>query len=156
MPIVSLEQLPLIPAVLYLINPISALAAGYSLRSIWDMFLLSSFYYATAKKDVTKQPTATGAKCAFFLAIAAYADVAYIVFLVPVLLWRGLWLRRDCHCHNDWKTVLLLFAAYFGGFQLLTHYGIGGDAIDRLLPNVAFVELDESGSFTGPNIGLHW
>lgn len=156
-PIMSLQQLPLIPSTLYLINPISIFAAGHSLRSIWDMFLLTSFYYATSKKKGVNQPT--GAKCAFFLALATYADVAYIVFLVPVLLWRGL--LRDVSvdmggCHSDWKIVLILYAAYYSGLQLLTVYAMEGNAIDRLLPNVAFVELDESGSFTGPNIGLHW
>jgi hypothetical protein len=173
-PILSPHQLPLLASILYLINPISILAASQSLRSLWDTLLLLSLYYATSpirqgRNDATNQrSTPTGAKCAYFLALATYADVAYAAFLVPVLLWRGLWRderptlrgrRRAC----DWKRVLMLYLVYYGAFHGMALCLLGQDGmmyrkimVKTIMPNVAFVEMDESGSFAGPSMGLHW
>lgn len=173
-PILSPHQLPILASILYLINPIAILAASQSLRSLWDMLLLLSLYYATSPirqgwADATNQRrTPTGAKCAFYLALATYADVAYAAFLVPVLLWRGMWRderptlrgrRRAC----DWKRVFVLYLVYYGALHGMAFSLVGQDGmvyrkimVKTILPNVAFVELDESGSFPGPSMGLHW
>jgi hypothetical protein len=159
-PILLLQQLPTLSSTLYLINPISALAASNSLRSLWDMLLLISIYYAVSpisKSNETNTRNPTGAKCAFFLAFAAYFDVAYAVFLLPILLWRGLWRDKvdSCYC-NDWKTVLVLFVVYYGALQAMPMYVAKGEMTETLLLNLAFLEQDESGSYAGPNMGLHW
>jgi hypothetical protein len=161
--IISLQQLPLIASTVYILNPISAMAAAHSVRGIWDMFLLISFYFATLSMEgATTSYYPTGGKCAFFLVLATLVDVAYGVFLIPILLWRGLWRDDDVikstssGCHCDWKIVLGLFVAYYAGFQILILYATNGELIGRLMPNLAFVEIDASGSFSGPNIGLHW
>ena len=157
--ILSIQQVPIITSTLYLLNPISALAAMRSTRSLWDMLMLVSFHYAVApiiQDDTTSGKT--GAKCAFFLSLATYFDTVYAVFLVPILIWRGLCrnqsLEKDRHC--DWKVVLVLFSTYYGMMQLISMYATKEGPIKRVLANLAFVELDESGSFSGPNIGLHW
>ena len=158
-PILSIQQMPVIASALYLLNPVSALAAMKSLRSLWDMLLLISFYYAVHPiLNVGTNSSKTGAKCAFFLSLAAYFDIAYGVFLVPILIWRGLCgnqsLEKSRHC--DWKVVLVLFSTYYCMLQLISMYATKEGLMKRVLPNLAFVELDESGSFYGPNIGLHW
>ena len=35
-------------------------------------------------------------------------------------------------------------------------YFVEGGMLEKLSLNVSFLELDESGSYAGPNIGLHW
>jgi hypothetical protein len=160
-PIMSLQQLPLLSSVLYLVNPISILAAPNSFRSLWDMLLLLALYYASFGNNVTN--TKTGAKCAFFLALATYVDAYYAVFLVPILLWRGLLERKKKSLCNDWKRVMILFVAYYGALHGLAFCSMGGNGLKykkilvrTLLPNVAFVEEDTSGSYAGPSMGVHW
>ena len=95
-PIIRLDQLPLIAAILYFCNPISMLAnATGSIRSLYDAILLISFYYATLQPTtITKEgipmkvPSAT--KVSICLALVTYADTGYCMFLLPILLWRGL------------------------------------------------------------------
>eukprot|EP00804_Cyclotella_cryptica_P017029 CCRYP_003281-RA/>CCRYP_003281-RA protein AED:0.10 eAED:0.10 QI:315/1/1/1/1/1/3/44/640 len=172
-PILSPHQLPLLTSVLYLLNPITILTASQSLRSLWDMLLLLSLSYATSPipsiiMDASNpRGHPTGAKCAFCLALASYVDIAYGVFLIPVLLWRGLHRddgrrllrRRQC----DWKRVGMLFFVYYVALHGMAFGWMGWDGrryrealVKTVMPNVAFVEVDESGSFAGPSMGLHW
>ena len=128
----------------------------------------------------TKNPSAS--KSAIWLAVATYVDVAYGVFLLPVLLSRGLFSHphsssgnkavssRKRHqtnflreFHHDWKIVLTLYIIYLGSLHFLASLLVGGGwnaykkvMIRTILPNVAFVEQDKSGSFPGPSMGLHW
>ena len=159
-PIISLQQLPIIPSILYLINPISVLSANRSLRSVYDMFLLLSIYYATSPirtiNNATSRRTKSGAKCALFLALATQLDVAYGVFLIPILLWRGAFRDPSPREHSDWGIVLVLSAAYYLALYVLRLYFVEGGMLEKLLQNVSLLELDESGSYAGPNIGLHW
>ena len=157
--ILSLQQLPFVISTIYLSNPISILAATHSLRSVWDMFLLISLYYTTSPilNDEASNQRPTGAKCGFFLALATYADVAYGVFIIPILLWRGLTKQQSERCpSNNWKAILILFVVYYGSLQVLATYIFEESTVKRIVPNVTFVELDDSGSYYGPNIGLHW
>lgn len=174
--IITLEQLPLIASALYFCNPISMLAnATGSIRSLYDVILLLSFYYATMKPigiskegSPIKVPSAT--KVALALALATYADTGYAMFLLPILLWRGLNQAapsgpRDIFIaqHRDWKTVFVLYFIYSVGLHYFASLLVGGDRdvyrnvmIQTMLPNIAFVQLDDSGSVPGPCMGLHW
>ena len=173
--ILELDQIPTIASVLYFCNPISVLAnATGSIRSLWDALLLLSFYFATMTPvAITKEgipikiPSAT--KAALSLALVTYADVGYSVFLFPILLWRGLVTGgqspsslQKAH-HRDWKIVLTLYILYLGGLHFLASLLVGGESgaytkvmVQTMLPNVAFVQQDESGSVPGPSMGLHW
>lgn len=159
-PIISMQQLPVIPSILYLINPISVLSANHSLRSVNDMFLLLSIYYATSPirtiNNATSRRSKTGAKCALFLAAATHANMANGVFLIPILLWRGAFKDPSLREHNDWGIVSVLYAAYYLLMYVMGLYFVEGGMLEKLLLNVSFLELDESGSYAGPNIGLHW
>jgi len=174
-PIIRLDQLPLIAAVLYFCNPISMLAnATGSIRSLYDAILLIFFYYATlqpikiSKEGIPmKIPSAT--KASICLALVTYADTGYCMFLLPVLLWRGLFKDSSALVsiqraqHHDWKTVLCLYILYLGGLHFLASLLVGGDLseyktvmIQTILPNIAFVQQDDSGSVPGPCLGVHW
>jgi len=173
-PIIRLDQLPLIAAVLYFCNPISMLAnATGSIRSLYDVILLISFYYATLQPIISKEgipmkiPSAT--KASICLALVTYADTGYCMFLLPILLWRGLFKDSSAPVsiqraqHHDWKTVLCLYSLYLGGLHFLASLLVGGDLsvyrsvmIQTILPNIAFVQQDDSGSVPGPCLGVHW
>jgi len=65
--------------------------------------------------------------------------------------------------HRDWKMVVLLFLFYFGGMHYFASMLVGGSTgtygkvmIQTMLPNLAFVQQDGSGSVPGPSMGLHW
>jgi len=174
-PIIALIQIPIVTCILYYCNPISMLAnATGSIRSLWDALLLLSFYYATMPPTrITKEgipikvPSAT--KAAISLALATYADAGYAVFLLPVLLWRGLvrcaqtppTIKRAQH--QDWKMLLALYIFYLAGLHYFASLLVGGESreyikvmVQTILPNVAFVQQDGSGSVPGPSMGLHW
>jgi len=176
-PILTLDKLSIVSALLYYCNPISMLAnATGSIRSIWDALLLLSFYYATMPPTkITKEgipikiPSAT--KAILSLALATYADVGYGVFLLPILLWRGLLLGDSANTratirrgqHRDWKMVIVLYLFYLGGMHFFASLLVGGELstyrkvmVQTMLPNVAFVQQDGSGSVPGPSMGLHW
>jgi len=174
-PIIRLDQLPLIAAILYYCNPISMLAnATGSIRSLYDAILLISFYYATLKTTIlTKEgipmkiPSTT--KVSICLALVTYADTGYCMFLLPILLWRGLFKDASAPVsiqraqHHDWKMVLCLYFLYLGGLHFLASLLVGGDLtfyravmIRTILPNIAFVQQDDSGSVPGPCLGVHW
>ena len=175
-PLLSLNQLPIVASLLYFSNPISMLAnATGSLRSLWDSFMLLSFYFATippnkiSKEGIPmKIPSAT--LVAVFLCLATYADVSYAAFLLPILLWRGLFLCGRAEGttfqrlqHRDWKQVLVLFIVHLGGLHYFASLLVGGDSssyrrvlVSTVLPSIAFVQQDFSGSVPGPSMGLHW
>ena len=174
-PIIRLDQLPLIAAVLYFCNPISMLAnATGSIRSLYDAISLISFYYATLQPTILttegipmKVPSAT--KLSIYLAIVTYADTGYCMFLLPILLWRGLFKDASAPVsiqraqHHDWKMVLCLYFLYLGGLHFLASLLVGGDLnvyravmVQTILPNIAFVQQDDSGSVPGPCLGVHW
>jgi hypothetical protein len=175
-PLLSLHQLPIVASLLYFSNPISMLANAIgSLRGLWDSFMLLSFYYATippikiSKGGLPiKIPSAT--MTAVSMCMATYADVGYAAFLLPILLWRGLFscgkaggatlLRLQ---HRDWKQVLVLYIVHLGGLHYFASLLVGGDfsayrkvLASTVLPNIAFVQKDFSGSVPGPSMGLHW
>ncbi len=171
-PILVLDQLPIIASLCYFGNPISMLAnATGSLRSLWDSFLLLSFYYATmpvaekSKGGISKHiPSAT--KVSIFLALATYADAGYAVCTIPILLWRGL-LNTPTSIskaqHNDWKSILALCILHLGGLHYFASLLVGGGRssyervlVQTILPNVAFIQQDCSGTVPGPSMGLHW
>ena len=169
--ILTLQLVPLVASIVYFSNPISMIAnATGSLRSLWDALLLLSLYYATLPPTTLtkegapiKRPSAS--KSALSLALATYVDLAYAVFLLPILLWRGSLSEKPSQVnqHHDWKTVLVLFLSYLGGLHLLASALVGGDwneykqvMLQTVLPNVSFVEQDSSGSVPGPCMGLHW
>jgi hypothetical protein len=175
-PLLSLNQLPIVASLLYISNPISMLAnASGSLRSIWDSCMLVSFYYATIPPTKTskegvpiKIPSAT--MVAVALCMATYADVGYATFLLPILLWRGLFscgkakgTTIERAQHRDWKQVLALFIVYLSGLHYFASLLVGGGSTAyrqvlarTVLPNIAFVQQDFSGSVPGPSMGLHW
>lgn len=174
-PILTLDQFPIVTSLLYFCNPISMLAnATGSLRSLWDALMLLSFYYATMPPtSITKEgipikiPSAT--KAAISLALATYADAGYAVFLLPILLWRGLFRCAQSTAaikrteHHDWKMFLALYILYSAGLHYFASLLVGGDSsvyrkvmVQTMLPNVAFVQQDDSGSVPGPSMGLHW
>ena len=171
-PLLLLDQVPIIASLCYFGNPISMLAnATGTLRSLWDALLLLSLYYSTmpvtdlAKEGVSnKIPSAT--KVAMFLALATYADAGYAMFLFPILLWRGLLQSPTLISkaqHYDWKSVLLLYILHLGGLHYFASLLVGDGPsaykkvlVQTILPNVAFVQQDSSGSVPGPSMGLHW
>ena len=179
-PILTLEQIPLLVSLLYFSNPVSIIA-NYtgSLRGIWDALALMSLYYATKpsstiSKEGIPMKVKSVSSTATFLALATYVDVGYAVFLVPILLWRGM-MSRGHHQqqqsslkyqrgqHNDWKAVLSLYLCYLISLHCLASLLVGGNSneymsvmIQTMLPNVAFVDQDKSGSVPGPSMGLHW
>ncbi|KAL9188289.1 hypothetical protein ACHAXT_006667 [Thalassiosira profunda] len=174
-PILTLDQLPAIAAVSYFCNPVSMMAnAGGSTRTLWDTLMLLSLYYATTPPAGTtkegipsKIPSAT--KAALSLAVATYADVGYGIFILPILVWRGFLgdkqksAARKRGRHGDWRMVLVLFLSCTGGLHFLASLLVGGEpgayrkvVIQTMLRNVAFVQLDDSGSVSGPSMGLHW
>ena len=174
-PIIRLDQLPLIAAILYFCNPISMLAnATGSIRSLYDAILLISFYYATLQPiKITKEgipmkvPSAT--KLSICLALVTYADTGYCMFLLPILLWRGLFKDESAPVsiqraqHHDWKMVLCLYFLYLGGLHFLASLLVGGYwsvyrsvMTQTILPNIAFIQQDDSGSVPGPCLGVHW
>ena len=170
-PLLVLEQLPIVASLFYIGNPISMLAnATGSLRSLWDSLLLLSFYYATMPVTVISKngipnnnPTAT--MLAMLLALATYVDPGYAMFMFPILLWRGLSQSSTSSKtqHYDWKLVLLLYTLHLGGLHYFASLLVGGGPkaysnvmIQTILPNVAFVQQDSSGSVPGPSMGLHW
>lgn len=171
-PILLLDQLPIIASLCYFGNPISMLAnASGSLRSLWDSFLLLSLYYATipvvdvSKNGISKNtPSAT--KVSLFLALASYVDAGYVMFLFPILLWRGLLhtsMSTSITQHKDWNSVLLLYIVQLGGLHYLASFLVSDGQsmyakvmIQTVLPNVAFVQKDGSGAVPGPSMGLHW
>ena len=174
-PIINMDQLPIITSLIYFCNPVSMLAnATGSLRSLWDAILLLSFYYATmqpttiSKEGIPmKIPSAT--KVSICLALATYADVGYAIFILPILLWRGLYQGVSTPTaipraqHHDWKTVLAIYFACLVGLHYFASILVGGELsayrkvmVQTMLPNVAFVQQDESGSVPGPCMGLHW
>ncbi|KAL3810524.1 hypothetical protein ACHAXA_009448 [Cyclostephanos tholiformis] len=172
-PLLSLNHFPIVAALSYFSNPISMVAnATGSLRGLWDSLLLISFYYATIppakiskEGDMIKIPSAT--MVAVPLCMATYADAAYAAFLLPILLWRGLFLsgksNGESEQHRDWKKVLVLFVVCLVGLHYFASLLVGGDGsayrnvlTRTVLPNVAFVQQDFSGSVPGPSMGLHW
>lgn len=175
-PLILLNQLPLVVAVLYFCNPMSIIAnANGSLRGLWDLFMLLSFYYATmSSTTISKEGIPTKVKSAtmvaFYLSIAIYADAGYVAFIVPILLWRGLCVPTNTTSttfqrtpSRDWKLVFVLFIVSTAGLHYLASLLVGGDIsayrpvlIQTILPNVAFVQQDGSGSVPGPSMGLHW
>lgn len=179
-PFLSVEQLPLLTALLYFFNPISAISNSVgSLRGIWDaLFLLSLQYSASAPFTLTREgipiKVPSASKTALFLALGTYADVAYAMFLMPILLCRGFWSSESAPTDKmkknfqrglarDWKTILGLYLFYLGCLHLLASILVGGNwneygkvVLQSSLPNVAFLEQDGSGSYPGPNMGLHW
>ena len=172
-PMLSLDQIPIIASTCYFFNPVSMIANSIgSLRSLWDALLLISMYYATRPatrlaSDGAPVKVPTASKLAISLALASYADVGYAVFLLPVLLWRGLCgdVERSIATRQarDWRTVLVLFAAYLGTMHYFASLLVGGDLgsykqvlRQTALRDVAFVQLDSSGSVPGPSMGLHW
>jgi phosphatidylinositol glycan class U len=175
-PLILINDLPLVVAVLYYCNPISIIAnANGSLRGLWDSFILISFYYATMPSiNISKEGVPTKVKSAtmvaLYLSVAIYADVGYVAFMVPILLWRGLCASTKTKGttfqrtqHFDWKLVYVLFIISTGALHYLASLLVGGDSsayktvlIQTVLPNVAFVQQDGSGSVPGPSMGLHW
>lgn len=175
-PLILLNQLPLVVAVLYFCNPMSIVAnANGSLRGLWDSFMLLSFYYATMPSTtISKEGIPTKVKSAtmvaFNLSIAIYADAGYVAFIVPILLWRGICVPTKTTStafqrtlSRDWKLVFVLFIVSTVGLHYLASLLVGGDIsayrpvlIQTILPNVAFVQQDGSGSVPGPSMGLHW
>ena len=170
-PILTLKQIPLLVSLLYFSNPISMIAnCTGSLRSLWDALALVSLYYATKPSHtISKEGIPIKIKSmsstAAFLALATYVDVGYATFLVPILLWRGMW-RGHSHYkgqNNDWQGLLTLYICSLGGLHYLTSLLLGGGSDEykrvmaqTILPNVAFLEQDASGSVPGPSMGLHW
>eukprot|EP00985_Skeletonema_marinoi_P025667 scaffold19079_cov96-Skeletonema_marinoi.AAC.1 len=176
-PILTLEQVPLLVSLLYFSNPVSMIANSTgSLRSIWDALALTSLYYATKPSSTLSKEgipikVKSVSSTATFLALATYADVGYAMFLVPILLWRGMLrghqqkssLKYQRGQHNDWKTVLSLYLCYLIGLHCLASLLVGGNSNEyknvmtqTMLPSVAFVDQDQSGSVPGPSMGLHW
>jgi hypothetical protein len=171
-PLLLLDQVPIIASLCYFCNPISMLAnATGSLRSLWDSLLLLSFYYSTmpvtdlsTEGVSSKIPSDT--KVAIFLALVTYADAGYSMFLFPILLLRGLLQSptlRSTAQHHDWKSVLLLYIVLLAGLHFFASLLVGGGPsayktvlAQTMLPNVAFVQQDSSGSVPGPSMGLHW
>ena len=174
-PVIIVDQVPIITSLIYFCNPVSMLAnATGSLRSLWDAILLLSFYYATMQPTTVSKvgmpmriPYAT--KVSVCLALATYADVGYAMFILPILLWRGLYqgvskpttIQRAQH--HDWKTVLAIYVACLVGMHYFASLLVGGELnayrkvmVQTMLPNVAFVQQDDSGSVPGPCMGLHW
>jgi len=178
-PILTLDQVPLIVSLLYFSNPVSMIA-NYtgSLRSLWDALALISLYYATKPPSTISNEgipikVKSVSSTAAFLALATYVDVGYVVFLVPILLWRGMMrghkkqqhssLKHQRGQNNDWKAVLSLYISYLIGLHFLASLLVGGNSSEyksvmtqTILPNVAFVDQDKSGSVPGPSMGLHW
>jgi len=179
-PFLYIQQLPMLTALLYFFNPISAIANSVgSLRGIWDAFFLLSLQYAastpfTLTKEGIPNKVPSASKTALCLAFVTYADMAYAMFLMPILLWRG-FLRSEpfptdkskktfqSGLARDWKTVLGLYVFYLACLHLLASSLVGGDwneygkvVLQSTLPNIAFLEQDGSGSYSGPNMGLHW
>ena len=169
----SLDQIPIIASTCYFCNPVSIIANSIgSLRSLWDALLLISMYYATRPatrlaSDGAPVKVPTASKLAISLALASYADVGYAVFLLPILLWRGMFVDMDrsiaTRQGRDWRTVLVLFGAYLGTMHYFSSLLVGGDLgsytqvlRQTALRDVAFVQLDNSGSVPGPSMGLHW
>ena len=175
-PLIVINQLPLVVAVLYFCNPISIIAiTNGSLRGLWDSFMLLSFYYATMPSiTISKEGVPTKVKSstmvAFNLSIALYADAGYVAFIMPILLWRGLCASTTTNSttfqrthHRDWKRVLVLFIVSTAGLHYLASLLVGGDSsayrrvlVQTILPNVAFVQQNGSGTVPGPSMGLHW
>jgi len=181
-PILTLDQVPLLVSLLYFSNPLSMIANHTgSLRSLWDALVLISLYYATKpSRTISKEGIPIKVKSvsstATFLALATYADVGYVVFLVPILLWRGMMSghpkqqqRQSSLKHqrgqinDDWKAVLSLYISYLIGLHCLASLLVGGSSneyksvlVQTMLPNVAYVDQDKSGSVPGPSMGLHW
>mmetsp|Transcript_8789 Transcript_8789/g.21333 ORF Transcript_8789/g.21333 Transcript_8789/m.21333 type:complete len:655 (+) Transcript_8789:61-2025(+) len=173
-PIIAMGQLPIVTCVVYYCNPISMFAnATGSMRSLWDALMLLSLYYSTmpptslSKEGIRiKDPSAT--KTAISLAFATYADTGYAVFLLPILLWRGLFRFARSPAiqkaqHNDWKLLLALYVFYLAGLHYFSSLLVGGVysvyikvIVQTMLPNIAFVQQDGSGSVPGPSMGLHW
>ena len=172
--ILTPQQLPLIAALFYFINPIAMIANAIgSLRGVWDaLFLLSLYYAVTSPVKMTKEGIPTkipsASKSAFCLALATYVDVAYGMFILPILLWRGILPARQAKkiqrdLHRDWKSFICLYAFHLICLHILASVLVGGDwttyrkvMLRTILPNVAFLEQDESGSVPGPSMGLHW
>ena len=179
-PLLSLYHLPIVSSISYFINPISMIANAFgSMRGLYDSLLLISLYHATMPRTMTSRDGGVGADIvipsatmlAFPLCVAAYADIAYAAFLLPISLWRGLAApsssgttsgRSDVY-HRDWKVVLGLFVVCFAIMHYLASLLVGGDItaygnvlIRTILPNIAFVQQDLSGSVPGPSMGLHW
>lgn len=177
-PILLLDQLPIIASLCYFGNPISMLAnAAGSLRSLWDSFLLLSLYYATipvveVSKNVISKNIPSATKVSLFLALSSYVDAGYVMFLFPILLWRGLLhtsmstsiaQHTSITQHKDWKSVLLLYMLQLGGLHYLASILVSDGQsmyakvlIQTVLPNVAFIQNDSSGAVPGPSMGLHW
>lgn len=176
-PILTLDQVPLLVSLLYFSNPVSMIAnCTGSLRSIWDALALTSLYYATKPSSKTSKEgipikVKSASSAAAFLALVTYVDVGYAMLLVPILLWRGMLrdqkqkssLKSQRGQNNDWKAVLILYICYTTCLHFLASLLVGGDSneyksvmIQTMLPNVAFVDQDQSGSLPGPSMGLHW
>ena len=175
--VLTLKQVPLLVSLLYFSNPVSMIANSTgSLRSLWDALAIVSLYYATkASHTITKEGIPIKIKSlsstAAFLALATYVDVGYTIFLVPILLWRGMWRggyeeldwKYQRGQNNDWQTLLTLYICFLAGLHYLASLLLGGNSdeyksvmIQTMLPNIAFLEQDTSGSVPGPSMGLHW
>eukprot|EP00574_Skeletonema_japonicum_P009606 CAMPEP_0201737540 /NCGR_PEP_ID=MMETSP0593-20130828/42634_1 /ASSEMBLY_ACC=CAM_ASM_000672 /TAXON_ID=267983 /ORGANISM="Skeletonema japonicum, Strain CCMP2506" /LENGTH=586 /DNA_ID=CAMNT_0048231533 /DNA_START=77 /DNA_END=1833 /DNA_ORIENTATION=+ len=177
-PILTLGQVPLLVSLLYFSNPVSMIANSTgSLRSIWDALALTSLYYATKPPSTNSKEgipikVESASSAATYLALATYVDVGYATLLVPILLWRGMLrgyyqqkssMKSQRGQNNDWKSVLTLYICYLIGLHYLASLLVGGDSneyksvmVQTMLPNVAFVDQDQSGSLPGPSMGLHW
>ncbi|KAL7536325.1 hypothetical protein ACHAWF_005437 [Thalassiosira exigua] len=170
-PITPLDQLPIVAALSYFCNPVSMLAnATGSIRSLWDAFLLISLYYATMPSSMmTKEGMPVKIRSAtmtgFSLALATYADVGYAVFILPILLWRGMLQDTSTPAmrHRDWKYVLVLYLFHLGSMHFLASKLVGDGPnlyssviVQTILPDVAFIQQDSSGSLPRPSMGLHW
>lgn len=84
-PLFALSDLPLFAARFYYYSPFTALATGIGsthqcFQNLWLFFLLSSL------EEGCRQSSSISLS-AFWLALASYVEVHYIVFLIPLALW---------------------------------------------------------------------
>lgn len=114
-PMFDWSELPLLAAQLYYYSPFTALASGLgsthrSFQNLWLLLLLLSFH------TVCQKPSSLPLS-AFFLALASYSELHYIVYLIPL----SFWIQRRADSSGQSKSIackFIVFVFFWSAFEV--------------------------------------
>jgi hypothetical protein len=90
-PLIPMTALPSLAAQVYYWSPITALSGGIYLcfQNIACLFLVASLYLSCRVSPQPGGSSSSSSLTAFSLALASYLEPHYVVFLVPIWIWKS-------------------------------------------------------------------